>query len=428
MNSQEENNCIAYFKSNPVWERLLYGFWEKYRSYGEFSGTVVLRGLSMEEIEGLEGFFAKSYHGKKSVSISADRFCKALAASRFSMVTPRRLLELYFRKKPTGKKEERLAVEQQQKQFLVDFEREYGGTPAFEMSSKLEEVVKGCRTKNLQEWQALLKLGAEIINQLPYRENKVIYLAVFATQLTGNPHAFDVKNPQGNFFYQLVQADLRHRGRLPEQSEIFPAFFRQRCFLESGLLLDDVSNYSLLSGVRAQRRDGSFHAGMEGFFQEEDMVQVPLAILSQWAKMSCESGEIYVVENPSVFAGICKRTDKRVSCMCMNGQPKLAGLVALDLLAVSQTVVYYAGDLDPEGLLIAQKIAQYYKGEFHYWHMSVEDYRESLSKEALSEKRLKSLDRITDERLLPVVESMRQERTAGYQEKLICSHLFEGVE
>ena len=114
--------------------------------------------------------------------------------------------------------------------------------------------------------------------------------------------------------------------------------------------------------------------------------------------------------------------------MCMNGQPKLAGLVALDLLAVSQTVVYYAGDLDPEGLLIAQKIAQYYKGEFHYWHMSVEDYRESLSKEVLSEKRLKSLDRITDERLLPVVESMRQERTAGYQEKLICSHLFEGVE
>ena len=94
MNSQEENNCIAYFKSNPVWERLLYGFWEKYRSYGEFSGTVVLRGLSMEEIEGLEGFFAKSYHGKKSVSISADRFCKGRAASRFSIVTPRRLLEL----------------------------------------------------------------------------------------------------------------------------------------------------------------------------------------------------------------------------------------------------------------------------------------------------------------------------------------------
>lgn len=104
MNKQEECNCIAYFQSNKVWKRLFHGFWEKYRSYGLFSGKVVLRGLSMEEIEALEGFFGKSFHGKKSVSISADCFSKALSASRFEQIAPEQLLELYFQEKLIGKK------------------------------------------------------------------------------------------------------------------------------------------------------------------------------------------------------------------------------------------------------------------------------------------------------------------------------------
>ena len=107
------------------------------------------------------------------------------------------------------------------------------------------------------------------------------------------------------------------------------------------------------------------------------MVQIPLAVLSKWNSIFCKDNEMYIVENPSVFAGLCAGHTKQVSCMCMNGQPRLAGLVTLDLLAASGTVVYYAGDLDPEGLLIAQKISEYYAGEFHYWHMTVEDYEKS---------------------------------------------------
>ena len=117
------------------------------------------------------------------------------------------------------------------------------------------------------------------------------------------------------------------------------------------------------------------------------MVQVPLAVLSKWNSIFCKDNEMYIVENPSVFAGLCAGHTKQVSCMCMNGQPRLAGLVTLDLLAASGTVVYYAGDLDPEGLLIAQKISEYYAGEFHYWHMTVEDYEKSKSNETISDKK-----------------------------------------
>lgn len=71
--------------------------------------------------------------------------------------------------------------------------------------------------------------------------------------------------------------------------------------------------------------------------------------------------------------------------------------------------------------MIAQKLSQYYKGEFYYWHMEAADYEKCKSEEAISPKRMKILERITDERLKPVVKMIGEYGTAGYQEMLIIS-------
>lgn len=73
-----------------------------------------------------------------------------------------------------------------------------------------------------------------------------------------------------------------------------------------------------------------------------------------------------------------RNTDGPHAYMCMNGQPRLAALIALDLLAAAGTGVCYAGDLDPEGLLIGQKLADYYPGAFCFVGMTAEDYRRSM--------------------------------------------------
>ena len=80
----------------------------------------------------------------------------------------------------------------------------------------------------------------------------------------------------------------------------------------------------------------------------------------------------------------------------MNGQPRLSSIMMLELLARTETKIYYAGDFDPEGILIAQKLKQYYPGKFSFWHMSAEDYMQSISEEAIGKKRLKMLDKTTD--------------------------------
>lgn len=103
---------------------------------------------------------------------------------------------------------------------------------------------------------------------------------------------------------------------------------------------------------------------------------------------------------------------------CADGQPKLAALVALELFAASGTTVYYSGDFDPEGLWIAQRLAIFYPETFHFLNMDETSYLKCLSKEPISDTRLKQLDRITDSRLLGTVARMRIEKMAGYQEVL----------
>ena len=515
-----DRECVEYFREKPVFDRLLRGFREKYLSYGSFSGTVILRSLKKEEIEILEGFFGKSFHGKKSASISAAAFTKALKSSRFGSTEPKELLEQYFQEEMTGKREQRQQEEKRWRDLLAQMREFCAGTPAEEWVLELqageesqketecsgreesqkekeclereesqkeavcpgreefqkdtkrpereefqneegperEESQKEERSErevspertgasesprknstdmtnkivwntylkkryreageSMEEIQKLLTLAVKIINSLPYRQGTQEYLAVFAAMITGNPHAFDEGSREGQLLYLLIQWDAARRHIRMEGSRLFPSLQKQRLYLMAGILRDDTSNYAMLFGIRAWKKDGSLHAGMEGFFREADMVQVPLRVIAGWGRVECPEGTVYIVENPSVYAMLCGKWRHRRAVMCMNGQPRLSSLLVLDLLAEAGVKVYYAGDFDPEGLLIAQKLRQYYPGEFCYWEMSPEVYEESLSEEAISEKRMKMLENLTDEEMRKIAEAMKQTGKAGYQENV----------
>lgn len=417
-----KKECLTYFHQSPVWKKILKGFRDKYSSYGRFGGKVVLKNLKSQDIEELEGFFGKSFHGQKSVTVSAEKFRQALRASRYKDIPPECLLENFFGEPLLGKQEQKLLRIREKEKIWQKFLEDYEGTVIKSAAELLRNIVKDSDSQELAEWDHALRLGAEIYNHLPYRQRDKLYLAVFAAMLTGNPHAFDNGTAAGNFLYQMIQMDLEIREIKIESSEIFPAYKRQKSYLMAGIVLDDISNYAMLYQVEAVKKDGNLHKGMEGFVSEQHIVQVPLAVITEWESLYCPQNEIYIVENPSVFAVLCgkeKAGNVRRAYMCMNGQPRLAGLMVLDLFAKSGIRVYYAGDLDPEGILIAQKLSQYYKGEFHYWHMETADYEKCRSEEVISPKRMKILERITDERLKPVVDRIEEYGTAGYQEMLV---------
>ena len=413
-----EHECRAYFKSEPVWHKILSGFWEKYESFGHFTGSVRVANPSAHEIDVLEGFFGQNFHGQKSITISAERFSKALCASCYAGVSPEQLLQLYFGTMPISKKEQKENEEKKRQKIITDFSYYCENTAAQPLISSLLELQKGNSKKDLQEWKRLLFLSADIINSLPYRTSATEYLPVFAARLTRNPHAFDKGTIQGDLLYQIILLDLEQRSIQVPASEQFPSYKRQKSFLSCGILLDDISNYALLYHATGVCKDDTYHKGLQGFFQEHDMLQIPLTVLTKLKSLESANKTLYIDENPSAFAFRCARNPDS-TCLCMNGQPKLAALIALELFAASGTTVYYSGDFDPEGLWIAQRLALFYPGEFHFLHMDEASYQKCLSEESISDTRLKQLDRITDTHLLSVVQRMRIEKRAGYQEGLM---------
>lgn len=439
LQSSADQECAAYFRERPVFDRILRGFRGKYASYGSFSGTVTVRNLSEEDLEDLEGFFQKNYHGQKSVSVSAERFHRALRDSRFEGVDPKELLEQYFHEPMTGKKEQEQAQKKEEdrkrRQMFMELRASYADTWAEPWLAELEQaknemqhfVFRRCREadKDLEEAKRLLLLGCRILCSFPYHRETTEYLAVFAAVLTGNPHAFDDGTKDGYFLSLLVRWDTERRRIVMEKSGIFPSLQKQRLYLAAGILRDDISNYVMLSGILARKKNGNIHRGMEGFRNDGDPVQVPLSVIAGWERVQCPDREIYIVENPSVFAMFCGKWKGKKACMCMNGQPRLSAVLMLDLLADSGVKVYYAGDFDPEGLLIAWKVKQYYKGEAVYWHMSAREYEKSRSMELISEKRLKMLERIQDDELAELVEAMQKSGAAGYQENVCRIYLDE---
>lgn len=103
--------------------------------------------------------------------------------------------------------------------------------------------------------------------------------------------------------------------------------------------------------------------------------------------------KVYVVENEMVFLYLLEHSKNQdITCLCTSGQPRVAAFGLLSLLIQSGAAIFYSGDLDAEGMGIADRLWQKYGDAVHLWRMDEQDYRASSSSETLSDKQLSSLE------------------------------------
>lgn len=467
--------CLAYFRSMPVFERLLSQFCEKYRSYGCFCGSARVSIRSEDEREALEGFFARSYHNQKTATISAQAFRRALEHTRFVELSPEEILEAFAGAPLSGKREEesrrkaciarcwKAAIGQQEayadceasRQLLHELRAvaekeepaissedvpsigaidntahtctsEEAVTALYrQLMSGRQELVENKLLCALTEDLHILVRALEILNRLCV-EKRYQYLPVFAAVLFGDPHRLDPGTRDAHLLQLLLQWLEIQRGVEADEMNSIPSLRRQARYLSAGILLDDVSNYAMLCGVEAIGRDGLVHAGMAGFAADGAPVNVPLSVITGWAQLRCRDNTLWIVENPVVYAVLCERFGRTRSLMCMNGQPRLSAWLILRLLRAAGTRVYYAGDFDPEGLCIAEKVQQsLLPGQCVFWHMSEADYRSAQSRKPIEARRMKMLDHLQDSLLKTTAVLIRKQGVAGYQENILQMYLSE---
>lgn len=424
----EINEAVEYFKKKPVYEKLFNEFKKKYESHGKIGGIAVLTGLSTGDKEDISSFLMKDFTSEEEVRVSAKLFEKALLKSRFSSLTTLDIITRYFGIKLRTNKEKSEEDVGKRAEYLAELtgyaDKAYIKewlTGVFCTGADGAVVIARSYNADKNELKIILQKLIKAIPMLPYFQGgkKKELLAVFAAQAAGNPHFFDDNTLAGN----LLTAFLRDYFRFGYEDDLSEAENRSKVLFKAGLIKDTLSNDVIAYGIRGRCVDGSLHQGMEGFLHQKEPVKLSLLTLANLEETFTNSVDrrVYIVENPAVFSILTSRFPEK-SFICSYGQIRRAVFMLLDLF--DKNIVFsYAGDFDPEGLLIAERLKKRYGDRLAFWKYEPDIYLKYMSEEKLTNQRIKKLDGVRDATLLKIAELMREEGRAAYQESMLEEYL-----
>lgn len=412
--------CIVYFKARPVYQKLFTKMRKKFESLGHFGGKVTMSSLSDVEKEHLEGFFQRGFRYQKSVTISAEMMQNALDGSRFADLNWTDILNAYFDETLIGKRVQEQQENEKRKLFFRQFLQcdDMSETGKRWLKQVLETKDVGYQAliraykEDREELSVVLGTLLRSIDHLPVQSGNVELLPVFSARLTGNPHFFDEKTLAG----RLLELYLSDWFSDKKNSGIAAAEWKTHLLYRAGILRDDLSNYTLAYGIRGIKKDGTWHEGLAGFYKMREPVQCTLMTLGQ-LEGATGTSDVYVVENPAMFSVLMSRNPEK-TFVCSNGQPRLATLVLLDFLS-RKSQLWYAGDFDPEGLIIAQNLKRRYGQRIRFWNYQKDVYYKVISDVDLDEVRLNKLNSVQDVELRKIADEMLDVKRAAYQEAML---------
>lgn len=450
--------CVNYFKKKKVYNKLFNALRKKYASLGHMGGTINLKGLPSNERHDLEGFLKKDFGAADNIKISFTLMEKSLKQSRFASLSWEEILTAYFEEPLVIKKQEKAEEIHSKNSFfnkcILYLEQNYNTD-----NTNIQDILKWFADiwqQNGKGRQILIKMYNEdnktrsgssskentyifitkifkAFASLPYLKNQTLTMPVFAAQTTGNPHFFDLNTPACRLLISFIES---LPGTDIEQTGLSEAEYMENLFYKAGILKDSVSNMCLAYGIHAIKKDGSMHEGIEGYYSEKEPVQITLKTLSTLGKIwtgknhpetgvekTTEIEKIYIVENPSVFSYLVDIYPDK-AFICGNGQFKLAFYITLELLE-DKTLLYYAGDFDADGLLIAQKLKNRYSSQVKLWAYNPKYYNSHISDVKLSNIALTKLEKVTAPELQQIKQCLLEHKRAVYQEAMLEAYILE---
>lgn len=425
----KSKQLAEYFKSNSGYTRLLKGIKNKYINLGEIKGNVVINNPNGLERQALSGLMKKDYSKNKSISINLKVLTKRLEDTKFQGADLKDTINEYFKEEIKTKKEKNESYEIEIEKFFETILDDNTNTKIYKylqeiISSKNETYnkLKKYYNKDKEELKKALLNVCKGINNLP---NEKIRIPVFASDITGNPHGFDRNTICGKIFIMLLC--YIENMKIPRNTEEL-----LEVYYNHNLLIDDVSNMVLCKNIKGYRKEEinkeqSYtkyikHNGLEWFSKYDEPIYLNLYNLSNIAFLeeNHKYNEVVVMENPAVFMEVAEKTKNRdFPIVCTYGQVKLSGLILLDMLVKQNYKIYYSGDIDPEGIQIADKLKSRYNKNLYFLGFDINTYRNNLSNVKISNTRLKKLKKNKSEYLKAICEEVNLIKKASYEEKNI---------
>ena len=423
MNNDRE--CAAYFRSRKAYERCMKELLKKWKSYGKTAGRITLKQTTEEERRAIGGIVGRAFY-EETIHFSFSEFEKGLQKTRFAPVNMEKMLEAYAGKSLKTNRELQEEDQFRREKFLKTnqfYFREKAGADSLAFQW-IEELLSGKKYgysllmreygKDALQAEEIFRHTGRALIKLEEMETsgEELPLAVFAAELSDNPHYFDRGTAAGLLLVHAIC--FREKRGLPENTHEW------RELLEDvGIVPDNISSQVHVCGLRLKKGE-SWHPAYEAFYENGEPCVVTMENLKDITEAKAIDNQVYVVENEMVFSYLTS-SEKKKACtiLCTSGQLRSAAVKLLDLLVKSGASVYYSGDTDPDGLGIADRLWQKFQASVHIWRMGPEDYEKSLSGEAVGRFGLAKLEQLKHPVLRETAEYIRREKKAGYQENLL---------
>lgn len=422
------SEAIDYFKSEAVYDKVFYEFKRKYESLGRVGGGISLASYSGKEIATLARFLGvrrDKLCDKRRITL--QQFERQLNHYRFDDLSLKQLLEAYFNESLISNKERAEGKHLERQHFFEQLVDRYvlvkDWLTYIETKPSDSHWIQRLIDYSFREFEKKIDILNKSIQFFP---KEPIRLPVFAQKMTKNPHAFDRTENLGKLFIHLLAVK---RAISKNKKVIVPTTSEDisELLLEYNILRDDITNDVTIANLLADTTISNKHKIWEAACETNSVLNVPIRELLDLKSLYPHTGrkEVWIVENSGIFSSLLDAVPT-VPLMCTHGQFKLAVWKALDLLVEHNCHLYYSGDLDPEGVGMADRLCRRYPNHVKLWKMNAESYAKALSEEEqISAVRLKKLSKVKHAELQEVKKLMLQVKSPGYQEALLEEMIVE---
>ena len=394
----------AFFKEE-VFHILAKELWKRYyqkQDFGVSIGMKLFEGVDTTPLRSLMGISPLDWTRMKRISLV--KFEVALKTSIFSWELTE--FVVFTSKKQLTVKAE---VEAEEQRKFQDFCTRLERIDSLFLSKLSEKQLRALQANNfdLQSFQ-------HVSNALKNLPTDYIRMPVFSYQQTGNPHTFDESQPAGQLLLQMLSALSASTDGMPlARTEV-----KHQLLAEFHLLRDDIMNDVAVRGLESlkgeQLNQMWRHACLQGCTWN-----VPLKEILRMDKNNPTVGnKVLVVENSGVYS-ILVEMMPNVPIICSSGQFTYAVWQLLRKLIQSNSYIYYVGDLDPEGILMAHRLLQMFPNNVRTVGMNLENYRLAARPSAVSQTRLKQLRIVNEPSLKVIVDCIIETGEVAYQEGFI---------
>lgn len=392
------------FFTQPIFKSISKELHRRYYLKGDFGQIIGLKKYSEIETEPLRqllGVTLIQWESKKQVRIGDLE--KALIGSTVHW----KLEEFvnYSAGPLVLKSEEEAQKQRQYASFVQQLKRI---DPMFEQSLSETQLLVW-----FNQGEACIEYFEQVKKAMAELPKEYTRLPVFSYKVTGNAHTFDIEKPAGRLLMQVLSSQLEtdvtmlvNFSEVETKNYILNEFF---------LLRDDINNYVTIRGL-VGFKDNEISQMWRHACLENCSWNVPLKEILRMDEIKPMNNQaVLIVENSGVYSILIDYFPE-IPMVCSSGQFSYAVWQLLRKFEAIQQSFLYVGDLDPEGLLMAQKLLNTFPKIASTFGMTLTNYHEAKEVVVLGDSRLKKLNGVTNPILCSIAEEISKTSEVAYQE------------